>query len=357
MDQALDVNGQDLVVDSFDSRDPLASTEGQYDPAKVKSFGDMTCNGSVTNSIPSGGATIFGHVAIGPVRIFAPGPESGIGSHAWLAIHPRTIEPNGSEGRVWLSTDAHFAVPSFPLPYNSGLPLPAGGKIVTGTPGQFITNDYDHIISVPADYYNSSTSLGRTFISAGGVRLVLPNGLHMAADDIVMIAPQASAKFYVGGSAVLVAGNGILNSNVSGNFMMFCALTVNQFSFNGSGQFTGVIFAPQCHVDLNGGGHMYNDMSGAFLFRSVRLNGAFRLHFDEALRFNWCLSPLASLSVRSERESKIISVIGSAGFQYIVQGSTDLLEWTNLTTNSVPFDLEVSDLEARAKFFRTVSSP
>jgi Tfp pilus assembly protein PilX len=47
----IDLNGNNIATDSFDSIDPAYSTGGQYDPAKIKDSGDVATNSGPVNSV------------------------------------------------------------------------------------------------------------------------------------------------------------------------------------------------------------------------------------------------------------------------------------------------------------------
>jgi hypothetical protein len=63
--QFIDWNGFNVSVDSFNSGDTNQSTGSLYDPLKAGDHGDVFANGAITNSIPIGGAHIYGHVHVG----------------------------------------------------------------------------------------------------------------------------------------------------------------------------------------------------------------------------------------------------------------------------------------------------
>jgi hypothetical protein len=58
---------------------------------------------------------------------------------------------------------------------------------------------------------------------------------------------------------------------------------VKNFTFNGNGECLAVICAPEAEVALNGGGHLDTDFCGALVAKTVRMNGHFKFHYDEAL--------------------------------------------------------------------------
>jgi hypothetical protein len=123
----INMNGNGITTDSYDSGNMLLSNYGQYDPNHVGDKGDIASNDTITNAISGGNANIFGHVQTGPNG--GAGINQGeIGSHSYQASHP-----NGSIEPGWYSHDSNFTFPDTPLPYNSGLPLGAGTNVVTTT--------------------------------------------------------------------------------------------------------------------------------------------------------------------------------------------------------------------------------
>jgi len=123
----IDMNGNNVATDSFDSADPAKSTNGLYDPSKVGTYdsnhGDVASNDGVVNSVSAGNANIYGHVSTGPGGTATVGSQGAIGDHAWQATHTG-IEPN------WVLDNANFTFPTTDLPYNSGTEPPPGDVVV-----------------------------------------------------------------------------------------------------------------------------------------------------------------------------------------------------------------------------------
>ena len=57
---ALDLNNSNIIIDSYDSRDPLKSTNGLYDVTKRTEHGNIATDGAVLNA---GDAYVYGDVA------------------------------------------------------------------------------------------------------------------------------------------------------------------------------------------------------------------------------------------------------------------------------------------------------
>jgi hypothetical protein len=115
----IDMNGNEVLTDSFDSEDPAKSTFGQYDKDKYKGDkGDVATNEGIINTV---NANIYGHAhtGVGPNKLIL-GPNGGVGSHEWQATH------KGIQDGWWLQ-DANFTFPQTSLPDTSGYYTPTGG--------------------------------------------------------------------------------------------------------------------------------------------------------------------------------------------------------------------------------------
>ena len=123
--ETIDLNGNNVRTDSFDSTDPFLSTNGRYDVAKWRDNGDIAVNGSVVNSINIGNANIYGHASTGPNGTIAVGAQGTIGSKAWQQAGGSGIQPN------WTASDMNMDFPDMPVPFGGG--FPPGGGAVTST--------------------------------------------------------------------------------------------------------------------------------------------------------------------------------------------------------------------------------
>lgn len=122
---SIDMNGNNILTDSYDSSDMFASSNGMYSAALAGSEGDIACNGTLKNAIDIGNANIYGHLSTGPGVPIKIGKNGGIGSKEWQ-------KANGGSGIQdgWVKDDSNFTFPDTTLPYKSGLPL-KGGNVVT----------------------------------------------------------------------------------------------------------------------------------------------------------------------------------------------------------------------------------
>jgi hypothetical protein len=90
---------------------------------------------------------------------------------------------------------------------------------------------------------------------------------------------------YVAGANTSMGGQGVVNGNSTASSFGYWGLPSNtSISMSGNAAFTGTIYAPQALLTLGGGGSTIYDFVGAVITGSVRLNGHYHFHYDEALK-------------------------------------------------------------------------
>jgi hypothetical protein len=117
----IDMKGNNILTDSFDSENPMLSNNGLYDPSRVGDNGDVASNDTIINSVNVGNAEIYGHVATGPGGTVGWNINGGVGTHEWQASN------NGLQP-TYVTDDSNFTMPDTTLPYTSGL-TPSGGNV------------------------------------------------------------------------------------------------------------------------------------------------------------------------------------------------------------------------------------
>jgi len=124
----IDMNGNNVTTDSFDSSDPDHSDNGMYptNSSKRMSNGDVASNHTVQNSITVGNANIYGKVAVGPGGTVSVGSQGGVGERWWVAANPGKIQAG------YFSDDMNFTFPTVELPAAFGsTPLPQNYTVYT----------------------------------------------------------------------------------------------------------------------------------------------------------------------------------------------------------------------------------
>jgi len=121
----INMNGNNVVVDSFDSEDPSKSTNGLYSSALRDSQGNVLSDADIANAVSVGNANIYGKVSVGPNGTVSVGQNGAVGDMAWQQGHTG-IQPG------WSDQTANFVFPETTFPFTSGF-YPSGGNIVVPT--------------------------------------------------------------------------------------------------------------------------------------------------------------------------------------------------------------------------------
>lgn len=270
-DEQIDLNGNDIATDSFDS---LYTPGGLYDASQRKDNGDVVTNFDIVNALDVGNADIMGHVKTGPGGTVDVGPNGSVGSKDWVMGGNTGIEPG------YADDDMNVRFHDVTLPTTTWLPLGSGDYTID-------EREYKHVILSSGDYYISG--LGGSLYVATNVqaRLHVTSSVALTGDkDEIRLSPQNSRLIvYMSGANFKVKGNGVVNeTGKAENFLYFGLPSNTAVDFGGEGAFTGAIYAPQAAFSMGGGGNDVIDFVGASVSKSVKMNGHFNFHYDENLR-------------------------------------------------------------------------
>ncbi|MDB6031711.1 MAG: hypothetical protein JWM16_2049 [Verrucomicrobiales bacterium] len=265
----IDMNGNNIATDSFDSSDPNYSVGGKYSSAKRKDNGDVATNSGLVNSVNVGNADILGHISTGPGGSVSIGPNGSVGDLAWGGANG--VKPG------WVKDDMNIIFPDVKVPFTGGAFSLSGGS-VGGT-------SYDYVLG-NGNYQASSLSMGskdKMIVTGTNTVLYVTGDFSMGGQSTITIAAGASLKLYVAGSSGSIGGNGVINPGAALNFIYYGLPSNTSLSFSGNAAFTGVIYAPNATFTMNGGGSSTYDFVGASITKTVTMNGHFNFHYDEAL--------------------------------------------------------------------------
>lgn len=161
----IDLKGNGIVSDSFDSGDIRKSNFGRYDATVYAGDkGDVASNDGVVSSISVQNANVFGKAHTGPEGTVTVGSQGAVGSHAWQAAGNKGFQAG------YVLQDANFTFPDTTLPYSSGLPLAGPQTIVT------VTYDYTRTTTNSTAYPNPAPWSGvATNIASYTTVSVLPS--------------------------------------------------------------------------------------------------------------------------------------------------------------------------------------
>jgi hypothetical protein len=260
----MDLTNQNIVIDSYDSRDPSKSTNGLYDVAKRQENGDIATDG---NLIEAGNAHIYGDVATNS------GTVSGVANIT------------GTE-----RTDFYQE------------PIPVGAPSWTAINGTTSTVTNSATLNASASkgssisrYQLSTISLGggQTLTLAGNpdgsqtyIEIYVTGDISVTGSSQIVLQEGVSATIYFAGN-VDVSGNGILNTKNQPSDLQLYGIqqplnSSNHVSLGGNGQIVASVYAPNHDVSINGGGtngHVFGSVVG----KTVTMTGVTNLHYDETL--------------------------------------------------------------------------
>jgi hypothetical protein len=261
----IELNGNKLHVDSFDSTDPAYSdASGSYDASKRKAGATVASNLGIEDAVSLGSADIYGRVATGIGGSIDVLKNGVVGSMAWHLSGGLGIETGYS------SSDADLAFPPIDAPLSGKIP-------------SLVTSGSKYTLMLSNDVYEIGSMKGRIQVN-GEATLIVRNEFEIDGTDAITIAPGGKLTLYVH-AANAVIGPGTYNYSGGGkaqNLRYFGMPSNKEISFNGNTTFVGVVYAPDAAIDMNGGGAGVNFL-GSLLADTVRLNGTYRFHYDEGL--------------------------------------------------------------------------
>lgn len=266
--RTIDMNGNNVTTDSYDSTDPSKSTNGLYDFAKRQPNGDIASNDTVTNTVDVllGNADIYGQVMVSPSGSVTMGPNGSIGPTLVEGDRATTVAQALTNG--WLRTDFQVDVPDVILPTGAASwpALPASGPITAG------------------DYKSTLINSSRT-VTNGTVRIYLTGNsksIQLTGNDAITIATGAKLILYTDGS-VDIAGNGVVNNTGRPLNCQLYARNTTSVKYSGNAAFNGIIYAPKAAMEIKGGG-ANGEVSGSIVADTIKMTGGTVFHYDEALR-------------------------------------------------------------------------
>jgi Tfp pilus assembly protein PilX len=266
----IDMNGNNVKSDSFDSQDPRFSVNGRYDPTRAKDNGDVATNLQIVNGVDIGNANIWGHVSTGPGGTVSIGANGAVGNALWQLSGQKGIQPGFS------SDDMNVNFPDVTVPFTGGAFTPAR-KLVDGA-------WYDYVIDSSGNWQLASLDKTLVVTSNSIAKLLITEEISLTGQNAIIIQPGGALQLYMQGPYAKIGGNGVINkSGNSTNFFYYGLSSNTTLDFNGNGEFIGVIYAPYAAFKLGGGGSSIQDFIGASITASVTMQGHFNFHYDENL--------------------------------------------------------------------------
>ncbi|EDY18758.1 hypothetical protein CfE428DRAFT_3795 [Chthoniobacter flavus Ellin428] len=264
--QTISLNNHNVVVDSYDSRDPAKSTNGVYDPAKRQQNGNIATNGTL---IDAGGAHVYGSAATnGGTVLDATNVTGDVRDDFYqelFAVNRPNVTPD-------------VGTPTY---VSSSTTLDAKA----GDPAQFLLGN------VQLSGQDTLRIRGAADGSPTYAQIVVTGDVSTSGQASIQLDPGVNLRIFVAGN-VNITGNGILNPNSALNLQVYgidrgtnadgSPQNPGTVTIAGNGGFSGTVYAPTYNVTMTGGGNTDN-IYGAFIGWTVTMTGIQAVHYDEAL--------------------------------------------------------------------------
>jgi hypothetical protein len=264
------------TLDSFDSSNPLYSTNGRYDATKRRANGMAMSNAAVSDSIHIDKSFIYGSVATGTGSGTVTITGGSVGDLAWNDNNTETGLNRIESGHMATDANLQFDDVAAPFVYGSGSTPVAGA--VDGTNYTYVVNAADN---TKWNLAAINLTTGKSLIVTGGdVSLYVNGNVITSGSGFVYIAPGASLKLYVNGT-LSVGGTGIMNGAGYASKLSIYGLgtSTTPWTCNGSSTFIGTVYSPYHSFTLNGTAGAY----GAFTANNLTISGGASVHYDESL--------------------------------------------------------------------------
>ncbi len=260
----LNLNNQNIVIDSYDSSDPTKSTNGLYDVAKRQQNGDIATDG---NLIQAGNAHVYGDVATNS------GTVTGV------------TNVTGEQRTDFYQAPIPIGAPSWPS-INSTPSVVNGNATLTASATQGAALSRYRLSGISVSGGQTLTLAGNPDGSPTYIELYVTGDISVGGNSQIVLGDGVSAKIYFSGN-VNIAGNGMVNPNDQPSDLLLYGVqptdgVTRSVNLGGNGQITAAVYAPDYNVTVNGGGNS-GHVFGSVVGLSVTMTGVTNLHYDETL--------------------------------------------------------------------------
>jgi hypothetical protein len=264
----VDLKGNSVMTDSFDSMDPNHSTDGLYDVAKRKANGDVACTEGFINVQ---NANVMGTLYTGPYGGCSVGSQGTVGDLGWVLGGNLGLQPGHYKN------DFNLDFPDVLPPFQTA--VPPDGDTIDGTNYTWILGYGNYMHTEPK---GAKFNTGDIILVVGRARVYVTGEFIMGGGSKIIITPGASLELYVGGADAAITS--VNNAGNCATFSYFGLPSNRRISLSGNDVFLGTIYAPTADLTMGGGGNNTLDYQGAIAINTIQMNGHFNFHFDENLR-------------------------------------------------------------------------
>jgi hypothetical protein len=285
---AINMNNQNIVVDSYDSRDTTKSTNGQYDVVKRQESGDVATNGAVINA---GGAHIYGDAATnGGTQgengvLNAQNVTGDVTNDFFQEVFPVNL-PKGADGTT-------------SIPPETGSPASVTGTTVLAARSDRVANYQLSTLTLSGQ--QTLTIKGSTDGTPTYAQIVVTGNSSLSGQAQIILGSNVYLRIFIVGDADFT-GNGFSNPNSPLNLQLYGVdhyrknaagqilkdsagdpiVDYGNLKISGNGGFKGAVYAPHYNIEMKGGGNA-DSIFGAFVGHDILMNGVQSVHYDEAL--------------------------------------------------------------------------
>lgn len=285
--ETITFNGNNATVDSWNS-DPdnnPGTPAIDYSDTTKRDNGTVGSISVAVGSIGVNNADIFGYAATGGAAVTV-GAQGKVGPFN---------TPSGTIAEGHTSTDfsASFDPVTAPVASYAGTTIPNNDPFVIpdqvvgatmATDGKYYISAYDCDIKKAVTIAPGKKVVLR--LTSTGQAIKLTGG-----SAAINVGTGAALEIYTEGD-IDIAGQGVMNGGTTDdtcgqpiNFQIWgtaVAPDTQNIAVSGNGVYSGIIYAPQGHVTMNGGGNSGN-VSGSIVANDITLNGSVKFHYDESL--------------------------------------------------------------------------
>ncbi len=263
-DTTLNMNNQNIIVDSYDSRDVAKSTNGLYDESKRQENGNIATNGDL---IAAGNAHVYGNVSTNS------GTATGVSNVSGAIRTDFYQEPIPIGEPTWPSINPNPA-------------LVSGNTTLTASSVKGSSTSRYRLSSVTTSGSQTLTLAGNPDGSPSYIEIYVTGDISVTGTSQIILGQGVNASIYFRGN-VDIQGKGMLNpANQPSNLLIYGVQPLNgatpSVTLGGNGQITAAVYAPDYRVTVNGGGNT-GHVFGSVVGKTVSMNGVTNLHYDEAL--------------------------------------------------------------------------
>lgn len=287
----LDLTDQDIVIDSYDSRDPRKSYNGLYPAApndknadgsvRWQQNGDIATDGQILNA---GNAHVYGDVSTNS------GTATGVANVTGMQRNDFYQDPVPVSAPSWPSTNASITTvngtTTIPATSTNGARSAYYDTTIAPTDAQAAAASRYVLSGVILSGTQTLTISGNPDGSVSYVEIYITGDVTATGNAQVILSPGVKAKIYFSGN-FNIAGNGVVNSNNQPGDLLFYGInppdnSSRSFQLGGNALLSAAVYAPAYDVQINNGGTR-GSVYGSFVGKSVKMNGVTDLHYDEAL--------------------------------------------------------------------------